>query len=68
MRKSPTNRNLSLGKVKMVFTLDKNGTPFYEVSYNNKPVILPSRLGFKLNIDSLFYTFFSNYRYRKKII
>ena len=48
----------SLGKVKMVFTLDKSGTPFYEVFYNNKPVILPSRLGFKLNTDSLFYTSF----------
>jgi hypothetical protein len=48
----------SLGKVKMVFTLDKSGTPLYEVYYNNKSVILPSRLGFKLNVDSLFdYSF-----------
>src|SRR5450432_1890746 len=47
-----------LGKVKLVFSLDKTGTPIYEVSYNNKPVILPSRLGFKLNTDSLFYNSF----------
>jgi hypothetical protein len=49
---------LQLGKVKMVFSLDKNGSPEYAVSYNNKPVVLPSRLGFKLNTDSLFYTSF----------
>jgi len=49
---------LQIGKVKMVFSLDKNGSPEYAVSYNNKPVVLPSRLGFKLNTDSLFYTSF----------
>jgi len=43
-----------LGKIKMIFTLDKNGSPGYEVYLDNKPVILPSRLGFKLNTDSLF--------------
>ncbi len=47
-----------LGRVKLVFTLDKSGSPAYEVFFNNKPVILPSRLGFKLNVDSLFYTSF----------
>ncbi len=47
-----------LGKVKLVFTLDNSGSPLYEVSYNNKPVILPSHLGFKLNSDSLFYNSF----------
>ncbi len=56
--KAQQTETLSLGKVKMVFTLDKAGTPFYEVSFNNKPVILPSRLGFRLNTDSLFYTSF----------
>jgi hypothetical protein len=55
---SAQSETASLGKVKMVFTLDKTGTPVYEVSYNNKPVIIPSRLGFKLNVDSLFYTSF----------
>ncbi|MDP9040689.1 MAG: glycoside hydrolase family 97 protein [Bacteroidota bacterium] len=48
----------SLGKVKMTFTLDQNGTPFYEITYDNRPVLLPSRLGFKLNVDSVFYTAF----------
>jgi glucan 1,4-alpha-glucosidase len=47
-----------LGKVKLSFTLDNNGVPVYEVLYNNKPVIQPSRLGFKLNADSLFCTSF----------
>ncbi len=42
----------------MVFNLDPDGTPVYEVFYNNKPVILPSGLGFRLNVDSLFYTDF----------
>ena len=49
---------VNLGKIKMQFTLDREGTPSYTVLYNNKPVILPSRLGFKLNTDSLFYTGF----------
>jgi len=49
---------VSLGKVKVVFTLDQNGAPVYEVYYNNKPIILPSRLGFRLSVDSLFYTSF----------
>ena len=53
-----STESISLGKVKMTFTLDENGSPVYEVSYNNKPVILPSRLGFKLNVDSLFYKSF----------
>ena len=48
----------SLGRVKLVFTLEKSGAPAYEVFYNNKAVILPSRLGFKLNVDSLFFTSF----------
>ncbi len=50
--------SLNLGKVKMVFTLDPNGSPLYEVFYDNKAVILPSRMGFKLNTDSLFYANF----------
>ena len=52
------SETVTLGKIKMQFTLDKDGVPSYEVLYNNKPVILPSRLGFKLNVDSLFYTGF----------
>jgi glucan 1,4-alpha-glucosidase len=52
------SESASLGKVKIVFTLDKSGSPMYGVSYSDKPVILPSQLGFKLNVDSQFYTSF----------
>jgi glucan 1,4-alpha-glucosidase len=48
----------SLGKVKLVFTLDQTGSPVYEVAFGNKTIIAPSRLGFALNTDSLFYTSF----------
>ena len=48
----------ALGKVKLSFTLDKNGSPMYEVAYGNKTIIAPSRLGFALDTDSLFYTSF----------
>ncbi len=59
-------QSLEMGKVKLQFSLDKNGTPFYEASYNNKPVILPSRLGFNLNTDSIFYTSFEITATQKK--
>ena len=49
---------IALGKVKLSFVLDNKGTPVYEVSFADKAVILPSRLGFKLNVDSVFYTSF----------
>jgi glucan 1,4-alpha-glucosidase len=49
---------ISMGKVKLVFTLNDNGTPVYEMSYDNKQVITSSRLGFSLNKDSLFYNSF----------
>ncbi|MFT3933178.1 MAG: glycoside hydrolase family 97 protein [Chitinophagaceae bacterium] len=51
-------QTLSLGKVKLSFSLDANGTPTYQAWYNNKPVIRSSALGFSLNTDSLFYTGF----------
>lgn len=53
-----TAGTVSLGKSKLSFGLDSKGTPVYEVTYNDKPVIKPSRLGFKLNVDSLFYISF----------
>ncbi len=58
MIQARAQETITLGKVKLVFTLDNSGSPLYEVSYNNKPVILPSHLGFKLNSDSLFYNSF----------
>jgi hypothetical protein len=53
-----TPGTISLGKSKLSFALDGKGTPVYEVTYNNQPVISPSHLGFKLNVDSVFYTAF----------
>jgi hypothetical protein len=46
--------SISLGKVKLNFNLDPNGSPLYAVSFDNKAIILPSHLGFKLDKDSLF--------------
>jgi len=46
---------LEMGKVKLTFGLDAQGKPVYSVSYGEKPVILPSKMGFLLKEDdSLF--------------
>jgi glucan 1,4-alpha-glucosidase len=58
MPKAQQAQTLEMGKVKLSFTVDANGSPMYEAWFNGKPVILPSRLGFNLNTDSLFYTSF----------
>src|SRR5258708_7854972 len=42
-------------RVRLCFIVDKDGIPLYEVTFNGKPVLLSSRLGFKLNEDSAFY-------------
>src|SRR5699024_9338164 len=36
----------SLGKVKLSFSLNDEGTPVYAVSYDNKSVVQPSEMGF----------------------
>jgi hypothetical protein len=36
-------------KVKLEFSLDEKGIPHYTVSFDGKPVVKPSRLGFTLN-------------------
>ena len=46
---------VQLGKVQLVFLLDGEGTPVYAVRFGDKPVVLPSRLGFVLKEDSVFY-------------
>jgi hypothetical protein len=46
---------LQLEKVKLTFTLEDGGVPQYAVSFDDKPVVLSSRLGFSLSADSLFY-------------
>ena len=38
-----------LNKTSLEFTLDENGSPHYAVYYNQKPVVLSSRLGFTLS-------------------
>ncbi len=40
-----------LGEVKLSFSLDGQGEPVYSVTFGDQPVILPSRLGFKLKED-----------------
>ena len=45
----------SVNKVKFSFALDAKGMPSYQVSYDNKAVILPSHLGFVLSNDSTCY-------------
>jgi hypothetical protein len=42
-------------KIKVQFFLNSQGEPVYSVLFDNKPVILPSSLGFALQDDSLFY-------------
>lgn len=44
-----------LNKVKLSFLLDSDGSPTYTLSFSGKPVIKPSRMGFKLDKDSGFY-------------
>jgi hypothetical protein len=50
---------VQLGKVKLTVTLNGEGTPVYAVNFGDKPVVLPSRLGFVLKEDSVFYRGFS---------
>jgi glucan 1,4-alpha-glucosidase len=47
--------SVKLGKVQCSFSLDKDGRPIYAVSFEGKPVVLPSRMGFVLLEDSSFY-------------
>jgi hypothetical protein len=44
-----------MNRVQLSFSLDGEGRPVYAVNYDGKPVILPSRLGFVLSADSVFY-------------
>ena len=46
--------NIGMGKTALSFTIDDKGTPAYAVSFNNKPVINSSNLGFTLkNMNAL---------------
>ena len=46
---------VALKNTSLSFSLNGEGAPLYEVSFNNRPVILPSGLGFALSEDPLFY-------------
>lgn len=48
-----------MGKVQLRFSLSARGEPMYEVNFDGRPVVLPSRLGFVLKEDSTFYKGFS---------
>lgn len=48
-----------MDKVRLLVRADASGGVSYQVSFGGKPVVLPSRLGFSLDQDSLFYTGFS---------
>ena len=43
---------VAMGKVNVIFNLDKNGIPEYAVFFSGKEVIKPSRLGFKILNES----------------
>ncbi|MBI3883008.1 MAG: glycoside hydrolase family 97 protein [Sphingobacteriales bacterium] len=43
---------VNMGKVKLTFSIEKNGKPDYAVTYNQKPVVKPSQLGFRLANDN----------------
>ncbi|HEY4147785.1 MAG TPA: glycoside hydrolase family 97 protein [Chitinophagaceae bacterium] len=51
--------SVRMGRVQLGFGLDSRGTPVYQVSFDDKPVILPSALGFKLAGDSVFDNHFT---------
>ncbi|MEG2061653.1 MAG: glycoside hydrolase family 97 protein [Alistipes sp.] len=40
------------GNLKMRFSLNENGTPVYQLTSQNRPVILPSRMGIRLRDNS----------------
>jgi hypothetical protein len=50
---------VQMGKVKLSFSLDGEGVPHYAVRFDDKPVVLSSRLGFNLSEDSTFYKGFA---------
>jgi len=46
-------------RIELQFALDKGGTPWYSVFFNDKEAIRNSSLGFSLDSDSLFYKNFT---------
>ena len=62
------NESIENGKVKLSFQLNNEGSLMYSVFFNNKPVILSSRLGFILKEDSTFYKGFQMSGTEKKSV
>src|SRR5258707_15282994 len=63
-----TELTVEMSRVKLTFMLDDMGAPAYAVYFNQKPVILPSHLGFVLNEDSVFYNNFELTGTEKKTV
>jgi hypothetical protein len=59
---------VSKEKIKLQFSLDKDGSPWYTIWFNEKEVIKKSSLGFSLDCDSLFYKNFSIARNERKTV
>ena len=52
------NLSATFDKIKLDFLLNENGTPVYSVSFNDKPVIKPSSMGFVLTNNDNFNSSF----------
>ncbi|MEX6687328.1 glycoside hydrolase family 97 protein [Danxiaibacter flavus] len=48
-------QTVEMNKIKLLFSIDGEGRPEYEVFFQDKQVVQPSRLGFVLQEDSAFY-------------
>ncbi len=59
---------ISMNNVKLEFTLDQNGTPYYSAFYKDKPVIKKSSMGFKLLNDVNLYSNFEIISTDKKTV
>lgn len=55
MSAAQQNQTIEMNKIKLSFSIDAEGRPLYAVSFRDQLVIQPSRLGFVLQEDSLFY-------------
>ena len=51
----PGKEVVQLGRVRLTVELDGEGAPVYAVNFGDRAVVLPSRMGFVLKEDSLFY-------------
>src|SRR5436190_6991372 len=52
------NLTATMDKIKLVFSLDEKGTPVYTVSFEDKPVVNSSQMGFIFSNNENFYSGF----------